>query len=196
MTRRRKADDPDLRAHVERLRRAGQPVDRVAIGHLFGVGVATVQTVRSEIDQALQVELAATANEPANAQQPTADGQQSASPVEPAASARESASEVQPAATAGKPANVEVLKPKRAEGGRTVQDFDGRQLVHWRRQRLLMQDELAVKAGISRGEIGHLERRRRKPTLRTLRKLSEALQVDASELLEEQDDVSETRATG
>jgi transcriptional regulator with XRE-family HTH domain len=46
-----------------------------------------------------------------------------------------------------------------------------------------MQDELANIAKVSRGEIGHLERGHRKPTLRTLRNLAAALGIDASMLL-------------
>lgn len=188
MTRRRKADDPELRAHVERLRRAGMPVDRQAIAKLFGVGTGTVQTVRSEIDQAIAAETATGDQTASNQDEYAAPSDETATAALAAATRDQPADAHEPAASSAETARtLQNGKPKRAEGGRTVQDFDGRQLVHWRRQRLLMQDELASKAGISRGEIGHLERRRRKPTLRTLRKLSEALQVDASELLEEAD---------
>ena len=68
-------------------------------------------------------------------------------------------------------------------GGRAVREFDGLALLRLRRARLLMQEELAVMSGVSRGEIGHLERGHRKPTLRTLRNLAAALEVDAGELL-------------
>lgn len=127
----RKADDPALRAEVERLRRAGLPLNRKALAAQFGVGEGTVQQVRSEISREL-------------------------------------------AAEAG---------PGAAFGGRTVQEFDGAQLLEARRHKLLMQDELAEMAGVSRGEIGHLERGHRKPTLRTLRNLAAALGVDAADLL-------------
>jgi DNA-binding XRE family transcriptional regulator len=68
----------------------------------------------------------------------------------------------------------------RPAGGRTVRQFDGAKLLrlrqggnpsgHW-----FMQHELGKLAGVSRGEIGHLERGHRKPTIRTLRNLAWAL---------------------
>ena len=77
--------------------------------------------------------------------------------------------------------------------GRTVEEFDGRRLFELRRARDLMQDELGRRAvetsdpeprrGVSRGEIGHLERTHRRPTLRTLRRLAVALGVQTSDLL-------------
>lgn len=71
-------------------------------------------------------------------------------------------------------------------GGRLVQEFDGRKLYHIRKFRLfLMQEQLADLAGVSRGEVGHLERNLRKPTLKTLRKLADAMAVHPSELLSE-----------
>ena len=73
-------------------------------------------------------------------------------------------------------------------GGRTVLEFNGHLLLKERRKRMLMQEELAALAGISRGEIGHLERCRRKPTLRTLRRLAEALGIDAATLLDPEDE--------
>lgn len=80
--------------------------------------------------------------------------------------------EAEAAAAAGRP------------GGRTVTQFDGRKLREHRIDRRLMQEELALAAKVSRGEIGHLERGHRKPTLRTLRNLEEALGVPAGALLE------------
>jgi DNA-binding XRE family transcriptional regulator len=132
----RKADNPALRAAVEALRRAGEPVQRQALARQFGVGVGTVQTVRSEIDAMLAAE------------------------------------------------NVLPLNgSRRGEGGRTVTDFDADRLLAWRKRRTLLQEELAGRAGISRGEVGHLERGRRKPTLRTLRRLADALEIGSAELL-------------
>lgn len=132
----RKADDPALRAEVEALRRAGEPIQRESLAHIHGVGVGTVQTVRSEIDAMLAAE------------------------------------------------NVVPLNgARRGEGGRTVTDFDCARLLAWRKRRTLLQEELADKAGISRGEVGHLERGRRKPTLRTLRRLADALEIGPADLL-------------
>lgn len=146
-TARRKADDPALRSEIEELRRAGQSLDRGEIAARHGVGVGTVQLVRSEIDQML-------------------------------------------AAEAGDAPLAEVNDITTRIGGRTVMEFDGRRLLKERRRRTLIQEELAELAGISRGEIGHLERCRRKPTLRTLRRLAEALRINAADLLEpEEDDV-------
>jgi transcriptional regulator with XRE-family HTH domain len=143
------ADDQALRAEIAALRRAGQPLDRKAIGNRYGVGVARVQQIRAEVDR----QLAQLAEGPA--------------------------------------------------AGRTVAEFDGRRLFELRRARDLMQEELGRLAvepddpeprrGVSRGEIGHLERTApgprtkptdRKPTLRTLRRLALALGVNTSDLLE------------
>lgn len=143
---RRKADDPALRSEIEQLRRAGQSLDRGEIAARHGVGVGTVQLVRSEIDQMLTAE----------------------------------AGEDSPLA--------EVNDITTRIGGRTVMEFDGRRLLRERRRRTLIQEELAELAGISRGEIGHLERCRRKPTLRTLRRLAEALHISAADLLEPEDE--------
>jgi transcriptional regulator with XRE-family HTH domain len=68
-------------------------------------------------------------------------------------------------------------------GGRTVREFDGAKLFALRQGRQLMQEELGKLAGVSRGEIGHLERGHRKPTIRTWRNLASALEVDADDLL-------------
>lgn len=67
--------------------------------------------------------------------------------------------------------------------GRTVREFDGGRLLEARRHTLLMQDQLGEIADVSRGEIGHLERNQRKPTLRTLKRLGEALEIDPNLLL-------------
>ncbi len=135
-TRPRKADNPALRAEIEALRRAGEPLQREALATRHGVGVGTVQTVRSEIDAMLAAE------------------------------------------------NVVPLNgTRRGEGGRTVTDFDGDRLLAWRKRRTLLQEELADRAHISRGEVGHLERGRRRPTLRTLRRLADALEIGPADLL-------------
>jgi DNA-binding XRE family transcriptional regulator len=126
-SRTRKADDPALRAEIEKMRRDGRPLDRAEIAARHGVTTSVVQVVRSEIDQMLLAE---------------------------AASAR-------------------------APGGRTVADFSGPQLRAYRTARRLMQDELGRIAGVSRGEIGHLELGHRKPTLKTLRNLESALGMRA-----------------
>lgn len=77
---------------------------------------------------------------------------------------------------------------RRPEGGRTVTEFDSERLLAWRKRRTLLQEELAARAGISRGEVGHLERGRRKPTLRTLRRLAGALEIEPAGLLAPEDE--------
>jgi DNA-binding XRE family transcriptional regulator len=69
-------------------------------------------------------------------------------------------------------------------GGRTVTEFSGSQLRDYRVHARLMQDELAKMAKVSRGEIGHLERGHRKPTLKTLRNLETALGTPPGALLD------------
>jgi DNA-binding XRE family transcriptional regulator len=91
------------------------------------------------------------------------------------------------AAEAGKTPLAPVKDITTRTGGRTVMEFDGRRLLKERRRRTLIQEELAELAGISRGEIGHLERCRRKPTLRTLRRLAKALHIRPSDLLVPED---------
>jgi transcriptional regulator with XRE-family HTH domain len=61
---------------------------------------------------------------------------------------------------------------------RVVRNFNGRKLYHIRFfERYLMQGQLGEMAGKSRGEIGHLERLERRPTLRTLLALTSALEL-------------------
>lgn len=44
------------------------------------------------------------------------------------------------------------------------------------------QDELAYKAGLHRSYVGHLEQKRRNPSLENVEKLALALEVDIREL--------------
>jgi transcriptional regulator with XRE-family HTH domain len=53
-----------------------------------------------------------------------------------------------------------------------------------RERRGLTQEQLAVKAGISRGYLARLETARHDPTLSTLEKLAKALGVKVGRLLE------------
>jgi transcriptional regulator with XRE-family HTH domain len=59
----------------------------------------------------------------------------------------------------------------------------GQVLRECRRQRGLSQDELAFQSGYSRNYIGLLEGGRRSPTLTTIARLAEVLQVQPSELI-------------
>jgi transcriptional regulator with XRE-family HTH domain len=53
-----------------------------------------------------------------------------------------------------------------------------------REARAFSQEELAKRAGISRGYLARLETARQDPTLTTLEKLAKALRVKVTELLE------------
>jgi len=53
-----------------------------------------------------------------------------------------------------------------------------------RNRRRMTQQELAAKAGISRGYLARLETARQDPTLTTLEKLAKALRVKVARLLE------------
>lgn len=47
----------------------------------------------------------------------------------------------------------------------------------------ISQDELALRAGVERAYVGHIERGTKNPTIKTLEKLAEALACSASDLL-------------
>lgn len=73
---------------------------------------------------------------------------------------------------------------------RTVAEFDGDKLYHLRRDPTpgglwLSQAQVAKLAGRSRGEIGHLERGHRKPTILTLVAVADALGVHPSALIKD-----------
>ncbi len=61
----------------------------------------------------------------------------------------------------------------------------GRKLKEVRIGRLLTQEELAEKAGLSPSTIVNIERDQAEPHFRTIRKLAEALDVDPISLLGE-----------
>jgi transcriptional regulator with XRE-family HTH domain len=63
--------------------------------------------------------------------------------------------------------------------------YIGEQLRNARTRRLLTQDELAAKAGVSQSTIANIERNNAEPQFRTIRKLARALDVEATELLGE-----------
>ena len=63
--------------------------------------------------------------------------------------------------------------------------YIGEQLRNARTRRLLTQDELAAKAGVSQSTIANIERNNAEPQFRTIRKLARALDVDPTELVEE-----------
>ena len=63
--------------------------------------------------------------------------------------------------------------------------YIGEKLREFRTRRLLTQDELAQKAGVSQSTIANIERDNAEPQFRTIRKLANALDVDPTELLGE-----------
>jgi transcriptional regulator with XRE-family HTH domain len=63
--------------------------------------------------------------------------------------------------------------------------YIGENLRQARTRRLLTQDELAEKAGVSQSTIANIERNNAEPQFRTIRKLAKALDVDPTELLGE-----------
>ncbi len=63
--------------------------------------------------------------------------------------------------------------------------YIGKRLKEVRTRRLLTQEELAEKAGISAATVVNIERDNREPHFRTIRKLAKALDIDPTELLGE-----------
>jgi transcriptional regulator with XRE-family HTH domain len=63
--------------------------------------------------------------------------------------------------------------------------YIGEQLRNARTRRLLTQEELAAKAGVSQSTIANIERNNAEPQFRTIRKLAKALDVEPSELIGE-----------
>ena len=61
--------------------------------------------------------------------------------------------------------------------------YIGEKLREVRTRRLLTQDELAQKAGVSQSTIANIERDNAEPQFRTIRKLAKALDIDPTELL-------------
>lgn len=67
---------------------------------------------------------------------------------------------------------------------RAITDLDPVKLRTLRRQvKMLTQHELGQAAGISRGEVSHLETGKRKPLATTLRRLCVALECEPTDLL-------------
>ncbi len=61
--------------------------------------------------------------------------------------------------------------------------YVGEKLKEIRTRRLLTQEELAEKAGVSAATVVNVERNNQEPHFRTIRKLAKALDVDPTELL-------------
>jgi transcriptional regulator with XRE-family HTH domain len=61
--------------------------------------------------------------------------------------------------------------------------YIGEKLKEVRTRRLLTQDELAEKAGVSQSTIANIERNNAEPQFRTIRKLAKALDIDPTELV-------------
>jgi transcriptional regulator with XRE-family HTH domain len=63
--------------------------------------------------------------------------------------------------------------------------YIGEKLKEIRIKRLLTQEELAEKAGVSAATVVNVERNNQEPHFRTIRKLAKALDVDPTELVGE-----------
>ena len=63
--------------------------------------------------------------------------------------------------------------------------YIGERLKAARTRRLLTQDELAERAGVSQSTIANIERDNAEPQFRTIRKLAKALDIEPTELLGE-----------
>ncbi len=63
--------------------------------------------------------------------------------------------------------------------------YIGENVKALRTKRLLTQEELAEKAGVSAATVVNVERNNQEPQFRTIRKLAKALDVDPTELLGE-----------
>jgi transcriptional regulator with XRE-family HTH domain len=61
--------------------------------------------------------------------------------------------------------------------------YIGEKLKEVRTKRLLTQEELAEKAGVSAATVVNVERDNQEPRFRTIRKLAQALDVEPTELL-------------
>ena len=61
--------------------------------------------------------------------------------------------------------------------------YVGDRLKEIRTRRLLTQEELAEKAGVSAATVVNVERNNQEPHFRTIRKLAKALDVDPTEFL-------------
>ena len=61
--------------------------------------------------------------------------------------------------------------------------YIGEQLKNTRTRRLLTQEELAEKAGVSAATVVNIERNNQEPHFRTIRKLAKALNIDPTEVL-------------
>ena len=65
--------------------------------------------------------------------------------------------------------------------------YIGKSLREIRARRLLTQEELAEKSGVSPSTVANIERDHREPHFRTIRKLAKALNVAPSELVPEEE---------
>jgi transcriptional regulator with XRE-family HTH domain len=72
---------------------------------------------------------------------------------------------------------------KLEEAKMAVVVYIGEKLREVRTRRLLTQDELADKAGVSQSTIANIERDNAEPQFRTIRKLAKALDIEPTELL-------------
>jgi transcriptional regulator with XRE-family HTH domain len=60
----------------------------------------------------------------------------------------------------------------------------GKRIKYLREQSELSQEKLALKAGLNRAYIGYIERGERNPSITTLAKIADVLEVEIKELFE------------
>lgn len=70
----------------------------------------------------------------------------------------------------------------------------GKRIKYYRLQRGLSQEQLALMAGINPAFLGHLERGLKSPTMTTLDKIVEALEMRYNEFFEDSADTNDTES--
>jgi transcriptional regulator with XRE-family HTH domain len=75
------------------------------------------------------------------------------------------------------------MRARKQEARMPVVVYIGERLKKARMRKLLTQEELAEKAGVSPSTIVNIERDQAEPHISTMRKLAKALDVDPTELL-------------
>jgi transcriptional regulator with XRE-family HTH domain len=59
----------------------------------------------------------------------------------------------------------------------------GENIMHWRKKRNLSQSQLACKIDVSQAYISELEKNKRNPTIKILKRIAEALEICTKELI-------------
>jgi transcriptional regulator with XRE-family HTH domain len=77
------------------------------------------------------------------------------------------------------------MRTRKREARMPVVVYIGERLKKARTRKLLTQEELAEKAGVSPSTIVNIERDQAEPHISTMRKLAKALEIDPAELVGE-----------